>query len=146
MEVRAEVQIQAARTAVWKRFLEISEWPLWHEQIHSVEWGSGPPWSENAELLFQASPLFIEVSFKANLRLVSEGRLIVWESQVAGLTAVHAFEFSDSLGGCLLQERETYHGPASAMFVLLRGRQSRMFSRSLHNFKILVEGNRAREI
>lgn len=146
MEVRAEVQIQAARAAVWEKFLDISQWPLWHEQIGSVEWSAGLPWTEGAELRLLVSPLFVAVPVKAHVRMISERRMIVWESHSRGLTAVHAFEFSDSLGGCLLQERETYHGPAAAVFTLLQGRQSRAFSRSLHNFKSLAEGNRAREI
>ncbi len=145
MEVRAEVQIQAARHSVWQKFLDISAWPDWHLQISAAEWLAGPAWSDGSVLWITVSPFLVPVAVTAQIKLVSPQNLVVWESRAAGLVAVHVFEFRDSLGGCLVQEKETYHGPSASFMSLLRGRQTRAFRRSLHNFKEWVEGNRARE-
>ncbi len=146
MEATAEVQIQAARSSVWERFRDISTWPGWHVQIAWVEWLTAPAWSVGAVLRMTVVPFFVPVTVHAQLRMVSPQNLVVWESRTTGLTAVHVFEFKDSLGGCLVQEKETYHGLSSRFMPLLKGRQARSFHRSLHNFKKMVEGNRAREV
>ncbi len=145
MEVRAEIQIQAARQAVWQKFLDVSTWPRWHLQIAGAEWLVGPAWSDGSVLRLTVSPFFVPVAVTAQIKSVSPQNLVVWEGHVAGLTAVHVFEFKDSLGGCLVQEKETYHGPGASLMSLLQGRQARAFRISLHNFKTLVEGNRPRE-
>ena len=145
MEVKAEVQIQAARSSVWQRFLDVSTWPNWHVQISEAEWLSGPAWSDGSVLRITVSPFLVPVAVTAQIKLVSPQNLVVWEGRTAGLTAVHVFEFKDSLGGCLVQEKDTYYGPGASVMPFLRGRQTRSFRCSLHNFKKLMEGNRARE-
>lgn len=145
MEVRAEVQIQAARYSVWQTFRDVSTWPQWHLQIAEATWLAGPAWSDGSVLRITVSPFWVPVAVTAQIKLVSPRNLVVWEGRAAGLTAVHVFEFKDSLGGCLVQEKETYHGPSAGLMYLLRRRQTRSFRLSLRNFKNLVEGNRARE-
>lgn len=77
--------------------------------------------------------------------MVSPKNLVVWEGRLAGLSAVHVFEFTDSLGGCKVLEKETYHGMSASLMSLLKGRQTSSFRLSLHNLKYLVEGSRVRE-
>ncbi len=145
MEVTAEVQIQAARSTVWRKFIDISTWPQWHLQISRAEWHSGPPWKEDSIFLLSMSPFLVPLTIRSQIKMVSPQNLVVWESRVVGLTAVHVFEFSDSLGGCLVREKETYHGPWVGIMSLLQVRQSNSFRRSLHKLKALAEVNRAWE-
>lgn len=145
MEIKAEVQIQAAKSSVWQRFQDVSTWPHWHLQISRAEWQEGPAWSVGSILLIKASPFLVPLVVRAQIKMVSPQNLVVWEGRVAGLTAVHVFEFTNSLGGCRVLEKETYHGMSASLISLLKGRQARSFRVSLHNFKELVEGNRPRE-
>lgn len=145
MEVTAEVQIQAARSTVWRKFTDISTWPQWHLQISRAEWHAGLPWQEGSFMLLTMSPFFVPVTIRTQIKMVSPHNLVVWEGRFAGFTAVHVFEFTDSLGGCLVREKETYHGPWVGIMSLLQGRQSDSFRQSLHKLKNLAEGNRARE-
>ncbi len=96
-------------------------------------------------MLLTMSPFFVPVTIRTQIKMVSPHNLVVWEGHFAGFTAVHVFEFTDSLGGCLVREKETYHGPWVGIMSLLQGRQSDSFRQSLHKLKNLAEGNRARE-
>lgn len=144
MEIGAEILIQAARNAVWRRFEDVAAWPSWHERIQAAQW-RGPAWTDGAQLQLRVTPLFWAVTVHAQIKTVSIPNLVVWESRLPGLTAVHVFDFSDSLGGCLVREKETYHGSFVALASPLLSRQRQAFQRSLHNLKALIEGNRAQE-
>lgn len=145
MEVQGEIHIKAARSAVWRRFMEVEKWPQWHPQVAKATWGAGSPWTENAELRLTVSPLGFPVPIVAFLRMVAPPHMVIWESRFLGLNAVHVYEFSESLGGCLVSDRETYHGPVALMMGLLAPVQQRAFQTALANLKDLVEGQRPRD-
>ncbi len=139
MEVKAEVQIHTARATVWQVFVHTAAWSSWHTQIRHAVWLTPVPWHDNAVLQLQVTPLAVPITVQAHMKSVVPESLVVWESRVPGLTAVHVFEFTDSLGGCQVREKETFHGPLASGLSLLHGRQSHAYARSLHNLKLLVE-------
>lgn len=146
MDVQAEILIQAARTAVWRQYADVSAWPVWHRQIQAAYWLRGEAWTDGAILQLTVAPLFVPVTVRVSMKMVAAEHLVVWECRLPGLAAVHVFEFSDSLGGCLVREKETYHGLLSPVMFLLRHRQRQAFAQALLNLKGLVERNRAREL
>ncbi len=140
IDVRAEIQIHTARATVWQVFTNIATWPLWHIQVEHMEWVTPVPWQENALLQLRIKPLATPMVIQAQMKSVVPASLVVWESRIPGLTAIHVFEFMDSLGGCRVREKETFHGPLALGLLLLRGRQTSAYTQSLHNLKQFVEG------
>ncbi len=139
MVVRADVQIHAARATVWQVFADTAAWPAWHTQIRAVHWLTPVPWQDDAVLQLNVTPLAVPITIQAQMKSVVPENLVVWESRVPGLVAVHVFEFVDSLGGCQVREKETFHGPLAFGMRLMQHQQSHAYARSLHNLKQLVE-------
>ncbi len=142
--VEATIQIHAATGAVWEKFCPVGEWPRWNPEIVSARWLQGPAWEEGSVLeLRHCSLLGRVVTTRAVVRMAASrdvsGRTVVWESQGAGMVAVHTAQFSDNLGGCRLYARHTYHGWLALLLALLRGRQEAKLRQAMAALKAYVE-------
>ncbi len=96
--------------------------------------------------MLRVSPLPLPVTIQVEVKSIVPENLVVWESRILGLTAVHVFEFADSLGGCRVREKETFHGFLTTVPYLLRRRQTEAYAQSLRNLKHYVESGQARNI
>ncbi len=141
MQIESDIYIHAAAAAVWAVVSRVERWPDWHPQVISAKWTGGTPWADGAKLTLRLrSPLGLPVTNTALVRMAVPGSTVVWEGALFGVVAVHTFRFADEVGGCRVIERESYHGVASPVMALIRGRQQRAFDTALANLKTQIEG------
>lgn len=138
----AEIYIHAARGAVWQKFSHLDEWPHWQPTIRAAHWSALPPqghWQENARFRLEEQGRIGTTVRTAIVRMVVPDATLVWESSAPNLTIVHSAHFTDELGGCKLQLRNTYHGLAALPLFFWRSGQQGQLEQSLRNLKEWVE-------
>lgn len=140
------VQIQAARSAVWRHFAEIETWNLWNREVISAAWEQGKPWEDGAIFAVEH---FTLLKAKRKTRYVVQmhihERSAVYES-TAGfpLGMMSSVQLTDSLGGCRLEATHRYSGPAAPLVWLLRGRQQSLLHGAMLALKAQAEGPKPR--
>ncbi|MCB0064730.1 MAG: SRPBCC family protein [Caldilineaceae bacterium] len=137
-QVSAELYIQAARAAVWQKFIRLPEWPDWQPAVQAAQWtdgGTAGGWQEGAHFqITQGQQVLHGV-----IRMVATESVTVWEVMDPALNAVYALHCTDQLGGCKVTLRYTVNGMRVLLFWLQRGRRQRQLSATLEALKAHVE-------
>lgn len=120
-QISAELYIHAARAAVWRKFIELDDWPHWQPAVRAVQWDENDGWREGARFQVEKD----SQRLRCVIRMVSPESVTVWEVLNPALNAVYTLHCTDQLGGCKVTIRCTYHGVAALLLWIQRGKRLR---------------------
>jgi hypothetical protein len=135
------VQIHAARPTVWQNFRAIESWPQWNQEVMHARWITGEPWSDGAIFHITHKTLFgLSKETSYIVRMCVPGRSAIYESTAHfPVSTLCSVQLSDSLGGCQLEARHNYSGPAAPLLYLLLGRQKAKLHQAMSALKAHIE-------
>ena len=116
MQVKVDTFIQSSRARVWSVFVQTESWGIWQQEMHRAIWIQGEPWQDGS---------VIEIGHRlgtklARVRLVAENEMAVLEIRTWYASVVNVFEIADSVGGCRVSIKETWHVPLKWLVPILR--------------------------
>ena len=135
MQASASTFIQASRNRAWSVFADTSAWPAWYDGIRHAAWIEGKPWTDGSILRLDSRWGVLG----ACVRLAAEPSMAVIEVRIWSSTAVIVFEVEDSVGGCQVKVRESWHGPAAWLGPITRPARTQKLTRAMVAFRHCAE-------
>ncbi len=100
----SEIEIAAARDAVWDVLTEFERWPSWNRDVKrmSIDGGVVP----GTQFKWKSGPATIT----STIHRVERPRLIGWTGRTFGTSATHVYRFEATDGGTRVHTEESFEG------------------------------------